>query len=318
MAASLALRNGVVWVCRSAGITRFAPYDLGGRRIGRGFEVPRNGHPRGDVRGIAVDEDRRIWAADGSRGSVRVFSAFGAESAGIAAREGPQSFADAAGIAVQGAEADLRILLSVRGERRHALFLVDPGSGSAASFRPRGDPAGSFSNLAGVAFVGRMAFACEPGRGTVQVFRDFEFHFEIAWRADGARTDRFVPRAVAAASDGRSIVAGALGDAGILLHFDAGGRLVRRLDQDLVHGPDGLEDDVCGVVLAEGATERESLVLVLDRGGDRVLAFSLDGRSVGDFHDLEVHEADAGHAGRDATGEARSASGRSSLRPRRR
>jgi hypothetical protein len=284
MTSSFALRHGVVWICRSAGVARLVPYDLGGRKLGEGFAIRGLGGRPADVRGIAIDEDRRIWAADAGAGTVRAFTAFGAECGGVA--EGLH-LEDAAGIAVQGIESDLSLLLSQRGERRDALRLVRPRSGTAIVLRSRGDASGPFENLAGVALSGRFAFACEAGRSAVQIFRDAEFHFEIAWR--GARAGGFVfaPCAVAATADGRSIVAGRAADAGAVFLFDAGGSLVRRLDEEIAEGGDGVDDEVCGVLVDEGSSERGSIALVLDRGGARVLAFTLDGSCLGAFHDLD-------------------------------
>ena len=289
MSSSLAIRHGVVWICRSAGGARLVPYDLGGRRIGAGFEIRGAAGPRGgaaDVRGIAVDEDRRIWVAEGGAGGVRSFTAFGAGSTGIPDPDGQLD--DAAGIAADGVETELRLLLSRRGERRHGLRLLDPRTGSVRSFRPEGDPSGAFGNLAGVALAGRLAFACEAGRGLVQVFRDGDYHYRIAFESDGGPRVRGEPRVVAAARDGRSIVAGRIGETGAVLLFDAGGRLVRRLDGEL-DSTEAVGDDVSGVVLHEGASERDSVVLVLERAGSRVLAFTLEGGCLGSFHDLEVH-----------------------------
>jgi hypothetical protein len=302
--ASLALRHGVVWTCRSEGVARLAPHDLGGRRIGPGFSISAVPGRRLDVRGIAIDEDRRIWAADAGSGSVRAFTAFGAECGGIAARDGPDrprkgrhparpaAFDEAAGIAAQGVESDLRLLVSRRGEDRHALLLVDPRSGSWRSFRSGGDPSETFSSPAGVALAGRMAFVCEAGRGRIQAFRDGEFHYPItwpiAWRPGGDAQARFEPQSVAATPDGRTVVAGRVAGEGVVLHFDAGGSFVRRIDGDLASGEDAVDEDVCGVVVEEGGSERQSTVLVLDRGGSRVLAFTLDGACQGAFHDLDT------------------------------
>lgn len=283
MTSSLALRQGVVWISRSSGVARLAPYDLGGRKLGEGFVIPGVGGRPADVRGIAVDADRRIWAADAGSGTVRAFTAFGAASA----RAEGLVFEDLAATAVQGLEADLRLLVSQRGERRGALHIVDPGSGRTVALRSRGDPSGAFENLAGVALSGRFAFACESGRSAVQVFRDAEFHYEIAWRGPRAGEAPFTPCAIAATADGRSIVAGRASGAGAVFLFDAGGSLVRRLDEDLAESADRVDDEVCGVVVDDRGSERGSSALVLDRGGERVLAFTLDGRCLGSFHDLE-------------------------------
>ena len=283
MTSSLGLLHGVVWICRSAGVARIAPYDLGGRRLGEGFVIRGAGGRPADVRGIAVDEDRRIWAADAGSGSVRAFTALGAGCGGL---DGV-AFEDASAIAVQGLEADQRLLVSQRGERRESLHLIDPGSGRTIALRSRGDRSLPFENLAGVALSGRFAFACESGRSAVQIFRDAEFHFEIAWRGSPSGAASFIPRAVAATAEGRAIVVGTAAEAGSVFLFDAGGALVRRLDEEIAESADGVDAEVCGVVVDDRGAERDSIALVLDRGGDRVLAFTLDGRCLGSFHDLD-------------------------------
>ncbi len=288
MTSSLALQNGVVWICRSSGVARVVPYDLGGRKLGDGFVIPGVGGRPADVRGISVDADRRIWAADAGSGSVRAFTAFGVPCGG----RHELVLEEAAGIAVQGLESDQRLLVSQRGERRDALRLVDPRSGRTVALRSRGDPSAAFESLAGVAFSGRLAFACESGRSSVQIFRDAEFHYEIAWRGPRPGEPSFTPRAVAATADGRSVVAGREGDAGAVFLFDAGGSVVRRLDEDVAGGADAVDDEVSGVVIDEGGSERGSIALVLDRGGERVLAFTLDGGCLGSFHELGEERED--------------------------
>jgi hypothetical protein len=287
MTSSLALQNGVVWISRSSGVVaRVVPYDLGGRKLGEGFAIQGAPGRPADVRGIAVDADRRIWAADAGSGSIRAFTAFGAPCGGVDGL----AFEDAAAIAVQGLEADQRLLVAQRGERREALQLVDPRSGRTIVFRSRGDSSAAFENLAGVALSGRLAFACESGRSAVQIFRDAEFLYEIAWRGRRSEETSFTPRAVAATAAGRSIVAGRAAGAGAVFLFDAGGSVVRRLDEEVAETADGLDDDVCGVVVAESGSERGSIALVLDRGGERVLAFNFDGVCLGSFHELEEHD----------------------------
>ena len=58
---------------------RIALFDLGGRRIEGGFEFGPGGSDRVDVRGLDVDDDRRLWVADAAAGAVRGFNVFGRE-----------------------------------------------------------------------------------------------------------------------------------------------------------------------------------------------------------------------------------------------
>lgn len=294
MPTSLALRHGVLWIARSVKLTRFAPFDVNGRRLGPGFTIDGTDGAGTEIRAITVDEDRRIWAADAVSGSLRAFTAFGVEVAGIRGdaepeSDRPQAFGDPAGIASQGVEAGARLLLSRRGGRRHALLLVDAARGSSVSLRPQGDPQGTFSGLQGVALTERLAFACERGKRSVQVFRDGEFHYRISMPATKPSGILLEPCSVAALADGRAVVACRGGEGGAVLLFDAGGSFLRCLAEGGEGGadPSGDVERLSGVAVHEGASDRASLVLVLDHDGDRVQAFSLNGACLGSFHDLD-------------------------------
>jgi hypothetical protein len=302
---SLALRHGVLWIARSVKVTRLAPFDVNGRRLGPGFTMHGIDRAGTEVRGIAVDEDHRVWAADAASGSLRAFTAFGAEITALRSLQDPESdrpeaFGDPGGIASQGVEADARLLLSRRGERRHALLLVDPARGTSSSLRAGGDAQGSFSNLAGVALSERLAFACETGKKSVQVFRDGEFHYRISMPAPRRGVSSLEPCSVAALRDGRAVVACRGGEGGAVLLFDPGGSLVRCIAVGRADGTveTGDVEGPSAVAVQEGASDRTSLVLVLDRDGDRVQAFSLDGACLGSFHDLEFGARSEGSGGR--------------------
>ncbi len=304
MPTSLALRHGVLWIARSVKLTRLVPFDVNGRRLGPGFTMHGIGGVGTEVRAITVDEDRRVWAADAVSGSLRALTAFGAEIAGIQSiseseSDRPGAFGDPAGIASQGVEADARLLLSRRGERRHALLLVDPTRGRSSSLRSEGDPQGSFSGLAGVALSERLAFACETGKRSVQVFRDGDFHYRISIPAPNRGGVSLEPCSVAALGDGRAVVACRGGEGGAVFLFDGGGSLVRCLaaGEDGGEGGTGGVERPSGVAVQEGGSDRASLVLVLDREGDRVQAFSLDGACLGSFHDLDLASRTEGSGG---------------------
>jgi len=274
-------------------------YDLDGRPLCRSFALRGEKGSNPSIRAIAVDEDRRIWAADAASGCVRVYSVTGAQVGLVAGVGDPEAdragaLGDLAGIAVEGVEAETRILVSRRGNRRHALFLLSPSaasSGSAASPRslaPGGDPQDSFRNLAGVALAGDRAYACEVGTGTVQVFRSGEFLFRMALPIARHLQDRsrLEPRLVHPFPDGRVLVACGGDSGGALLLLDGGGGLLACLaeggtDEGTVGFPTGL-------AVEEGAPHPGTRVAVLDQDGDRVQVFTLDGRCYGSF--LEPRE----------------------------
>jgi hypothetical protein len=297
VAASLALRHGVLWIATCVRSTKVVPYDRGGRRLAPGFAVRGADGGRTDVRGIAVDEDRRLWIADAAHGSLRAFSVFGAEVQAVLSTvdpdaDDPGAYGDSEGIAAQGIESDSRLLLARRGERRHALLVVDPLRGTLRSLRPDGDAEGRCTGLGSLALAGSLVFACEPRRRRVQVFRDGEFLFAIATPAPAPGARALVPRAVAALGDGRSIVACGCEPGGALLLFDGGGRLVETLVSSTADDLADL-DDPSGVAVEAGGSDPSTQVFVLDRDGSRVQSFALDGRCHGSFQEAEPAEAEA-------------------------
>lgn len=302
MPTCLGLRHGVLWVARSVKTTRAVPYDVNGRRLGAGFAVV-----GAEVRGIAVDQDRRVWAADAASGALRAFTAFGAEIAGMRSLEDPEAdrpgaFGDPAGIAAQGIEAEAQLLVSRRGTRRHALFVLEPEGGAIRSLRPDGDPQGVYSGLGGVALSGRLAYACEPGKSSVQVFRDGDFHFRISMPRPLHGREPWEPCGVAVSLDGRTVVACRGGGGGAVFLFDPGGSLLRRIAGcGTSRGDTGEVEEPTAVVVQDAGRDRSSLALVLDREGDRVQVFTFEGACLGAFHDLDRDEDGAGADGRRAS-----------------
>ncbi|MFN0008400.1 MAG: hypothetical protein ACKVXR_10870 [Planctomycetota bacterium] len=272
-----------------------AAYDLDGRPLGRSF-VLRGEEGRGtEIRAIAVDEDRRIWAADAASGCVRIYNVSGSpvglvQSVGDPAADRAGALGDPAGIAVQGVEAETRILVSRRGNRRHALMVLDPGlaaQGDAApprSLVPGGDTRDTYRNLAGVALEGDRIYACEAGTGTVQVFRGGEFLFRMVLPRVGGSPDgrtRLEPRLVSPLPDGRVVVACGGDSGGALLLLDENGSLVAGLAEGGTE--EGTVDFPTGLAVEEGAPRPGTRVAVLDRDGDRIQIFTLDGRCYGSF-----------------------------------
>jgi hypothetical protein len=298
---SFALGQGVLWIARSVTVGRLVPFDVNGRRLGPGFSFRGIDEGPTQLGGLAIDDDRRLWVADAASGALRAFTAFGTEVATVRSAERPEldrpsAFGDPAGIAARGVESEARLLVSRRGTRRHALQLVDAARGTVQSLRPGGEPEGRFHGLAGVALSGGLGYACETGRRAVQVFRGAEFHFRIEMPGAPRGEQAFVPRAVAALADGRCVVGcDGPGGGGVFL-FDAGGRLLRCLAEGERGDPTeaGGVEDPSGIAVHEGADDRGSLVLVLDRDGERVQAFTLAGASLGCFPELDLEPGGAG------------------------
>lgn len=284
MNASLALSGAVLWVGRSARTARLRPFDLDGRALGPGFGFGGRHGAGASAAGITVDADRRLWVADRLGARVRCFSVFGRELGGLEAPADPElDRAGAVGrpvaIASAGIEEEQVLLVASGGERRHALQAFER-SGRVRSWRPEGDPHGAFRGLAGIAVRGEQAWACEAGAARVQVFRRGEFHYLL--RVAPGRRGAATPLAVAPLSDGRLLVA-CNGERTGLVLVDASGRLLRVLAEQ---GPgEGSLDEPCAVVVHEGERDRATRVAALDRSGDRVQVFSLEGRCFGAFVD---------------------------------
>jgi hypothetical protein len=287
MHGSLCLKNGVLYVGRHAATAHVQPYDLDGHALQGGFSF-RGENGRAAVSAIDIDEDHRLWIADGAGERVRVFNVFGQEQAApralaAFAERDRERLAGLVDVSAVGVEDDTRLLLAAGGRRRHALWLVHLASGRAHSLRPEGDPRGRFDGVRRAAVHGRMVYACEAGAGRVQVFRDGEFHF--LFRAPvPARRVRFRPHAVAPLADGRLVIAQGGADASALLVVDRGGRHLRTLAE---HGEaTGQVFEPTDVAIEESESDHRTRVAVIDCDGDRVQVFTLDGVCFGAFPDM--------------------------------
>jgi hypothetical protein len=268
---SLASAGGVLYVLRAELGPRLRPFDWDGRPLGEGFAVPAADSGPCDPRGLAVDGDRRLWIADRGARALRAFSVFGVEVQRLGG-----AFEQLSAVAAAGVEHELVLLAGSSGERRHALAWLGPEGGLRSSLRPLGDPQGRFRGLCDLALSGRTLHACEEHAGRIQVFRDGEFHYAIHTR--GLR-----PCAIAPLSDGR-VLAAQSGESSALALLEADGSHVRTL---AAHGEgEGEVRDPSALAVEEGEDERHTRVAVLDRGGDRVQVFALDGRCFGCFPDL--------------------------------
>ena len=291
MHGSLALHRGILYVGRWAKTARVAAFDLDGRTLDAGFAFrdPAVGHSA--AAGLAVDDDRHLWLADTPAQRVRLFTLFGQEVGGfgVGAEDlAPELVPDRAGevrrpvdVAVEGDSDGVCIVVASGGERRHAVQVFGGSGRLVQSLRPGGDPRARFRGVSGVGLFGTTIAVAETGFGRVQVFRDGDFHFAFA--ASSSRGMPFEPTAVQPLADGRFVVAHR-GPAGGVTLFDAGGRRVRTLA-----GPgtgEGRVDDPSDLAVDPAEGDRGTRVAVIDREGERVQVFTLQGRCFGAFPGL--------------------------------
>jgi len=289
MQGSLALHRGVLYVGRYAKTATVKAYDLDGRELAEGFSFrdPRVG--RSAASGLAVDDERRVWVADTPASRVRTFTVFGREVGGLGpaleqpltddllALDRPGLVRAPVDVVARGDADGLRLVVACGGVRRHAVQVFDETGRLLVSLRSGGDPRGLFRRVRGVAQVGRLLFVAEAGAGRVQVFRDGDFHFSLSCRP---RWGAFEPTAVAPLRDGRVVVASGGAWSSIAL-FDANGRLLRLLAEG--GEQEGRVRDPSDLVLDEAERDLHTRMAVIDRDGERVQVFSLEGRCFGAF-----------------------------------
>lgn len=284
---SLALRSGILYVARHEGEAQVRPYDLDGHALGPGFALRGPEEERCALGGIDVDSDHQVWLADRANARVRSFTLFGRASRTFGA---PSSGSDdvrgslhsLSDVAVQESDDDeLRLVVASGGWRRHAVQVFRDDGRCVVSLRPEGDPLAHFHGAVRVAARGRWIYVCETLAGRVQVFRDDEFHF--AFRLPVRHGGRFEPVALAPLEGNRMVIATGGAD-GALLLVDGAGRLMRVLAE---RGDERARvRDVGDVVAADGASERETRVAVIDRDSERVQVFTLEGLCHGELWDL--------------------------------
>ncbi|QDU67737.1 hypothetical protein [Engelhardtia mirabilis] len=290
MHASLALRDGVLYVLRYERTAHVGLYDLDGRELEGGFSWRDQERSQTAATGIAVDRDRRLWVADPGAGAVRGFTVFGSEKLRLGPSEEQRATLspaeldeDRAGVlsrptcvACQGSSDDLRLLVGSSGRRRHGLHLFAPDGTLIRSLRPMGQSHGRFAGIEGVFLDDRHALACEPRAGRVQVFRDLDFHF--AFQLPDHRGAGLEPRAAVRLADGRLVVAHGGPRSGVLLMAPDGGVEA----QIAGHGAgSGQVLNPSDVVVEPGPSEPRSRVVVADQDGERIQVLTLDGRCYG-------------------------------------
>ncbi len=305
MQGSLTLHNGVLFVGHHNLTAEVATYDLGGRPLETRFTFKDEVRGRSSVSGMDVDADRRLWIADEAAACIRCFTLFGREIAlvndeqhGVQSRGArPLGASDRHGwigapvdVRVMGEDDDTALIVASAGQRRHGLQVLHIASGRGRSIPPLGDPEGKYQRIRGMDWRGDELAVVEAGARRVQVFEGdlasrlvFRFAFEVP-EALGE------PEAVALVGDGRLVVATAGEASGVHL-FDASGRCMGLIAGDSALDPmaeargDSVVEQPSALALelgsAPGAGDREARLCVLDRDGERVQIFSLDGRSFG-------------------------------------
>lgn len=298
MQGSLKLHSGVLYVGWHALTAEVASFDLDGRPLETRFRFKDESAGRSSVDGIDMDGDHRLWVADAAARRVRCFTLFGQEVASVGDEDlaGPER--DAHGfigtpvdVRVSGTDDDQVLLVASTGDRRHGLQVLHLATGRGRSIAPMGDPEGRFRRIRSLDYRAGELVVCEASARRVQVFEGDpagRFRFRFAFPVDPALG---VPEAVAVVGDGRIVVA-TRGDTSGLFVFDGAGRLKATLagSGDRVgRGEFGVEvDQPSALAIEPSLSDRYTRVCVLDREGERVQIFSLDGRSFGSFVDFGI------------------------------
>ncbi|MFT5733150.1 MAG: hypothetical protein ACI80K_000414 [Paracoccaceae bacterium] len=305
MQGSLRLHGGVLFVGRQGTTAEVASYDLGGRPLETRFTFKDERVGRSSVSGMDVDADRRLWIADGAASRVRCFTLFGQEIASVGddlsgvdpaapralgASDHHGLIGSPVDLRVTGEDDDTVLIVASAGQRRHGLQILHIASGRGRSVPPLGDPEGRFERIRGMDWKASELAVVEAGARRVQVFEGdvagrlvFRFAFPVAESLGE-------PEAVALVGDGRLVVATAGEASGVYL-FDVMGRQLATIAGDAQRDPDAeargeaVVDQPSALALDLGASDRESRLCVLDRDGERVQIFSLDGRSFGSVLD---------------------------------
>jgi hypothetical protein len=278
--AALALRSGVLYAARGGAALRVRLFDWDGAELGPGFTWRPERGGRVAANALAVDADRRLWLADGPARRVRLFHVFGAAThelldAGSPLADRAGGFGRPSALAAEGSADDLELLVGSAGERRHGAQLFGPDGALLRSLQPAGEPHGRFRGVAAVALAGRLAFVGEARRPWVHVYRDREHHFGFE-PVDGR--GRVVPLvALAPLGDGSLVVLGRGPEA--LLVFDAAGRHTGTLA--CLGNAQGELDEPVGLAVECTGEARSTRVAVLDRAGDRLQVFNLEGTCYG-------------------------------------
>jgi len=283
MAGSLCCSKGVVYVGSEEKTAHVRSFDLDGRELEASFSFRGPDDAAASVDGLDLDEDHRLWVADGTGGRLVAFNLFGEELAGVdGLAAGVHDRGGLLGrvidVCSSGSDDAQELVVASAGARRHALQRLELGSGRTHSLRSGGQVDRSFRDLRGVARRDEWIWAAERGGGRVQVFRGGDFHFEIRLALGGSAP--FLPNAVQPVDDGRLALAVG-GEASAVLLLDAGGKLLRVLAE--AGDGEGSVLEPTDLALAPGVDDRHQRLVVIDREGTRVQLFNLLGDCYGTF-----------------------------------
>lgn len=272
------MQGGVLFVGSHARTARLATYDLDGHRLVGGFPFRDSERDRSSVEGVAVDEDRRLWVADGEGLCLRTFSVFGRELARVPAGQEDRRglIGRPTGVATCGVDDELLVGVTSAGTRRHGVLIMGPTSGRSLSLRPLGDPEGFFCDARAIVLEDEEVWVLEARVPRLQVFRDGSFHYALPLpEIMGAR-----PMAFALVPGGRVVVAWG-GEQGAVLLLGPDGRVNGCL---AAAGEEvGGVAHPTGILCVPGEDDRHTRVVLLDQDGSRVQVFNLEGTCYGAF-----------------------------------
>ncbi len=283
MAGSLAYSRGVLYVGTEERTAHVRSFDLDGRELDAGFSFRGKEGGAAAVTGLAVDEDHRLWVADGIGGELRAFTLFGDQVAGVeTAHPGQHDKGGVLGtlsdVATRGSDGIQEILVASGGRRRHAVQILPLGGGPPRSLRCGGQVDSRFRDVSGVHWLDQWLWVCERGMGRVQVFREEDHHFSFSLPSSPGAP--FRPTAIAALEDRRLVLAQG-GPRSAVTVLDAAGKLLHTL------APPGSEEgcvrEPSDLIVVPGEDDRHTRVVVIDGDGTRVQVFNLAGNCYGTF-----------------------------------
>lgn len=272
------MKGGVLYVGSHARTARLATYDLDGHRLVGGFAFRDGERDRSSIEGIAVDQDRRLWVADGEGLCLRTFSVFGQELACVPGGKEDRTglIGRPTGVGTTGVDAELLVGVTSGGTRRHGAMIMSPATGKSVSLRPLGNPEGLYADARAIVLAGEEAWVLEARTPRLQIFREGSFHYSLALpKIQEAR-----PVAFALVPGGRVVVAWG-GERGAVLLLGSDGRVNGCL---AAAGDEvGEAANPTGILCVPGKDDRHTRIVLLDQDGSRVQVFNLEGACYGAF-----------------------------------
>lgn len=283
MSGSLTYLKGVLYIGTEEITAHIRSFDLDGRELDAGFSFRSPENDAASVDGLDIDDDHRLWIADGTAGRLCAYTLFGEEVAGVQSFESGKH--DKGGVLGRvsdvvsfGSDDAQELIVTSAGRRRHALQRLQLGDGRTQSLRSMGRIDRAFQDLRGVFRRDEYIWACERGAGLIQIFRDGDFHNSFG--LGGTPDSEFRPNAIEALEDGRMVVATG-GEASALCLLDRRGRLMRVIAE--AGHDEGQVTEPSDLVLVEGVDDAHTRVVAIDSEGTRVQVFTITGNCHGTF-----------------------------------